>query len=236
MSDCFQLQQFSVIQKKSGMKICTDSLIFGSMAPVSKGDHVLDIGTGTGLLALMAAQLGAAKVQGVDIMRESFEEAQVNFEKSPWRDRMKAYHMDIRTFSETYSQKFDLIICNPPFFKDFNQIDDPLRRTARCNTHLTFLDILQMAKNHLTLSGKLYVLFPFDIISACISQAESHGFHATEKVGICSYAYKTPHVAALTFQFTETATNEKLLTIYHSHNIYTSESEKLLRSFLLRFA
>ena len=78
------------------MKVCTDAVLFGAMAPVNRGDRVLDIGAGTGVLSLMAAQLGAAQVTAVELTQQGYEEAQLNFNNSPWADRLKAVHQDIQ--------------------------------------------------------------------------------------------------------------------------------------------
>ena len=78
----FRFQQFSVIQKQSAMKVCTDAVLFAAMAPLNKGDRVLDIGAGTGVLSLMVAQLGAKQVTAVELTQASYEEAKLNFGNS----------------------------------------------------------------------------------------------------------------------------------------------------------
>ena len=97
------------------MKICTDAVLFGAMAPVNQGDRVLDIGTGTGVLALMATQLGAAKVTAVELTQEAYQEADINFKNSPWAKRLEVVHQDIQSFALTADLQYDLIISNPPY-------------------------------------------------------------------------------------------------------------------------
>ena len=124
----FRFQQFTVIQKQSAMKVCTDAVLFGAMAPVSCGDKVLDIGAGTGLLSLMMAQLGAAQVTAVELTEQAYEEAQLNFANSPWTDHLVAVHQDIQSFSTAEKQQYDLIICNPPFFENHSKTTNSLRK------------------------------------------------------------------------------------------------------------
>ena len=103
------------------------------------GDHVLDIGTGTGVLALMAAQLGAGKVTAVELTQQAYQEADINFSNSPWAERLEVVHQDIQSFALTADRQYDLIISNPPFFENHSKTVDTLekyrqahRSTALC--------------------------------------------------------------------------------------------------------
>ena len=95
----FHFQKFSVLQSRSGMKVCTDATLFGAMMPIAAGDRVLDIGSGTGLLSLMAAQLGAGRVTGVELTAAAWEESRVNCGNSPWGERMQMIRQDIRDYA-----------------------------------------------------------------------------------------------------------------------------------------
>ncbi len=139
----FHFQQFSVIQRQSAMKVCTDAVLFGAMAPVNRGDRVLDIGTGTGVLSLMAAQLGAAQVTAVELTQQGYEEAHINFNNSPWANHLEAVHQDIQGFALTARCQYDLIICNPPFFENHSKTTNSLRKVARHNDLLPFADLIK---------------------------------------------------------------------------------------------
>jgi len=112
----FRFQRFSVSQRQAAMKICTDSLLFGAMMPVKPMANVLDIGAGTGLLSLIAAQLGAGRITGVELMEDACREAAENFARSPWPERLRAVRQSIQDFAENETGRYDLIISNPPFF------------------------------------------------------------------------------------------------------------------------
>jgi len=232
----FHFQQFSVLQKHSGMKICTDAVLFGAMAPVNPGDHVLDIGTGTGVLALMAAQLGAAQVTAVELTQEAFKEADINFNNSPWAKRLEAVHQDIQNFALTADRQYDLIISNPPFFENHLKTVDTLRNTARHTDQLPFADLIGIAGQLLSWQGLFYLLIPAHAAAKFSAQALASGFYLIKQTDFRGYPHNEAKVSALTFSRTAAVLTVRLLTIYESHNVYSSGSAAYLADFLLRFA
>ncbi|MGZ4980732.1 MAG: tRNA1(Val) (adenine(37)-N6)-methyltransferase [Methylobacter sp.] len=232
----FHFQQFSVLQQHSGMKICTDAVLFGAMAPVDSGDRVLDIGTGTGVLALIAAQLGAAKVTAVELTPEAFKEADINFNNSPWADRLEAVHQDIQSFALTADSQYDLIISNPPFFESHLKTVDTLRNIARHTDQLSFADLIGIAESLLCPQGLFYLLLPAHAAAKFSAQALDKGFYLIKQTSFRGYTHNEAKVSALTFSRCKAATpTARLLTIYESHNIYSPDSEAYLADFLLRF-
>jgi tRNA1Val (adenine37-N6)-methyltransferase len=233
----FKFQQFSVLQQHSGMKICTDAVLFGAMAPVNQGDQVLDIGTGTGVLALIAAQLGAAKITAVEVTQEAFKEAGINFSNSQWANRLEAVHQDIQSFALTADRQYDLIICNPPFFENHLKTVDTLRNIARHTDQLPFADLISIAGDLLSPQGLFYLLLPAHATTKFSAQALEAGFYLINQTDFRGYAHNEAKVSALTFsRCTTAALTARLLTIYESHNIYSRDSEAYLADFLLRFA
>ncbi len=232
----FHFQQFSVLQQHSGMKICTDVVLFGAMAPIKQGDHVLDIGTGTGVLALMAAQLGAAKITAVELTEEAFKEADINFNNSRWAKRLEAVHQDIQSFALTARQQYDLIISNPPFFENHLKTIDALRNTARHTDQLPFADLIDIAAGLLSPQGLFYLLIPAQAVAKFSAQASAAGFYLIQQTDFRGFAHNEAKVSALTFSRTAELFTAELLTIYESHNVYSRDSEVYLADFLLRFA
>ena len=218
------------------MRICTDAVLFGAMAPVSPGGRVLDIGTGTGVLALMAAQLGAAKVTAVELTQEAFKEADINFNNSQWVDRLEAVHQDIQSFALTANRQYDLIISNPPFFENHLKTVDTLRNSARHTDQLPFADLIGIAEQLLSPQGLFYLLLPAHAVAKFSAQALAAGFYLINQTDFRGYTHNEAKVSALTFSRTATVFTARLLTIYASHNVYSQGSERYLADFLLRFA
>lgn len=231
----FHFQQFSVLQKNSGMKICTDAVLFGAMAPVTQGDQVLDIGSGTGVLALMAAQLGAAKVTAVELTQEAFKEADINFNNSPWSDRLESVHQDIQGFALTTARQYDLIISNPPFFDNHSKTLNALRNTARHTDQLPFSDLLSSVGQLLSAQGVFYLLLPSHAVTKFSAQALAADLYLTHQIDYRGYAHNLAKVSALTFSRTATEFSSHLLTIYESRGVYSQDSTAYLSDFLLRF-
>jgi len=231
----FHFQQFSVIQRQSAMKVCTDTVLFGAMMPVNRGDQVLDIGTGTGVLSLMAAQLGAAQVTAVELTQQGYEEAQINFNNSPWADRLDAMHQDIQGFAVSTRCQYDLIICNPPFFENHSKTTNSLRKVARHNDLLPFAELIKSADQLLSSHGLFYLLLPVHAVEKFAAAALGTGFYLSRQTDFRGYTHNEAKVSALTFSRTVTLPAKNLLTIYESHRIYTKDSELYLSPFLLRF-
>lgn len=230
----FRFQQFSVIQAQSGMKVCTDATLFGAMAPVRGGERVLDIGTGTGLLALMAAQLGAAHVTAVELTAQAHAEARRNFANSPWTERLTAVHGPIQSFDP--GERYDLVISNPPFFADHSRATHGLRNTARHADQLPYSELLAAAERLLRDDGLFYALLPLHAVNEFVAMAQNTGLHCIRRVDFRGYVHNPPKVSALTFSRHAEACEQRLLTIYRGHREYSAGSARYLAPFLLRFA
>jgi len=232
----FRFQQFSVQQNLSAMKICTDAVLFAALAPVKSGDSVLDIGTGTGVLALIAAQRGAGKVTAVELTAPAYQEAGINFSQSPWPDRLEAVHQDIQGFAGIAGQQYDLVISNPPFFENHSKTTEALRMTARHNDQLPYADLLTIAGQLVAPQGLLYLLLPIHALTKITEQARAAGFYLIKRIDFRAYAHSAAKVSALTFSRTEAELTSEILTVYESSGVYTQASERYLSTLLLRFA
>lgn len=197
----FKLQKFSLNQSLSGMKVCSDSLLFGAMIPIEGASRILDIGAGTGILSLMQAQKlnsslsfnkesDSVSIIAVELTEEGAFEAAKNFKNSPWSNQLEIIKQDIQEFSKQYPTKhndlFDLIICNPPFFSQHSktQRSNELRHIARHTDSLSFKDLFSSINRLLTLNGAAYFLIPEVSFKEFLEVASVNNMVVVEQIDI----------------------------------------------------
>ena len=157
-NDYFKFRQFTVRQESCAMKVGTDGTLLGAWA--RGGDSMLDIGTGTGLIALMLAQrCPAAMITGIDIDHAAVLQANSNVADSPFADRIHIIEADVQSFSHA---AFDTIVCNPPYFVDSLESPDTQRTLARHASSLTYRELMAAVARLLADDGELSVVIPFD--------------------------------------------------------------------------
>lgn len=232
----FHLQRFSVNQDRCAMKVCTDSLLFGAMAPVKPGMAVLDAGCGNGMLSLIATQLGAAGVTAVEIEPAAYLDAAGNFSNSPWPEKLTAVQADVRLFATESREKYDLIISNPPFFQNQLKSRNPAKKLAWHNGSLSCGELTGIAKNLLKPDGRFYVLVAASMLEHWLVYARRTGFHLKLNTGLRGFAHTEPRVYALTFSLTPAEPVHETLTVYDSPGLYSYTARQYLAPFLLRFA
>ncbi|MDJ0807496.1 MAG: methyltransferase [Gammaproteobacteria bacterium] len=218
------------------MKVCTDATLFGAMAPIEGGETVLDIGTGTGLLALMATQLGAVRATGVELTRESYEEARSNFHSSPWPGRLHAIHSSIQEFADSSSCHYDVIISNPPFFHRHSKATSRHRLLARHTDLLPYPELVDCVERLLAEHGLFYVMLPRHAVDDFYSIARRSGLHRIAQTDIRSRNHADAKISCLTFSRHRRPDRIRQLTIYQTERVYSAESKHYLSPFLLRFA
>ncbi len=159
----FQFQQFSIIQEKAAMKVGTDGVLLGIWTPVNSDTHrILDVGTGTGLVALMLAQrCSSARIDAIEIDLPSCEDARRNFDASPWGDRLILSNASFQLFSDSSPDRYDLIVCNPPFFSGGLANSCERKATARHNFSLNNDELLDGTLSLLNEDGRFSVILPF---------------------------------------------------------------------------
>jgi tRNA1Val (adenine37-N6)-methyltransferase len=158
-NDWFQFKQFLVRQDRTPMKVGTDGVLLGAWAGSGWLLNILDIGTGTGLVALMMAQrFKGARVDAVELDPESAGQAAENIAESPFSDRITVHQADFLTWDP--GKKYDLIVCNPPFFKDSLQSPDPGRTVARHDDSLPLADLIRRSTEMLMPNGGLSLILP----------------------------------------------------------------------------
>lgn len=154
------------------MKVGTDGVLLGAWTDVKEVRSVLDIGTGTGLLAMMIAQRCEAAIDAVEIDKDAFDQARENIKKGPWKDRIQLFNASIQDFYKTSNKKYDLIICNPPYFQNSLKAPDSKRTAARHTVSLPFSILVAVAAELLTESGRFSVIIPAESADEIIELAE----------------------------------------------------------------
>lgn len=232
----FQFKQFSVKQDKTAMKVGTDGVLLGSWTPLDNNPYsILDIGTGTGLVALMLAQRSyAEQIDALEIEENAYEQAVENFEESPWNDRLFCYHAGLDEFVEEVEEEYDVIVCNPPFFESNNQIRNQARKTARFYDVLPFDELIEGVSVLLSDSGVFTVIIPFDEEQKFVSMATGFGlfpFKITHVKGTMTSKIKRSLIA---FSKEEQEIVSDILILEIERHHYTSEFKELVKDFYLK--
>ncbi len=163
MNKPFKFKQFTVQQNRCAMKIGTDGVLLGAWTPIDSTVHsILDIGTGTGVIALMAAQrCNAEIIDALEIDDAAYEQAVENFEASNWGDRLFCYHASFQEFVAEIDEQYDLLISNPPFYSEDYKTSNVERDLARFEDALPFEHLLVGAARLLTNNGRLSLIVPY---------------------------------------------------------------------------
>jgi tRNA1Val (adenine37-N6)-methyltransferase len=159
----FQFKQFSVQQDRCAMKVGTDAVLLGAWCPIDNNPiSILDIGSGTGILALMLAQRSnAEQIDALEIDEEAYEQCVENFENSPWSDRLFCFHAGLDEFIDEPEDEYDLIISNPPFYAEDYKTENFQRDLARFQDALPFEELIEAADLLLSENGIFAVILPF---------------------------------------------------------------------------
>lgn len=188
----FQFKRFTVCQQHCAMKVGTDGTLLGAWAaaPQAPG-RILDIGTGTGLIALMMAQrFPKALVTAIDIDEMAVSQAAENVAASPFADRISVVAADVQTFRT--AEKFDSIVCNPPFFEDSLTCPDPQRTEARHTVTLGYRQLMESVFRLLKDDGLFSVIIPTDCRARLESEAHLRGFFISRVCSIQTTPRKAP--------------------------------------------
>lgn len=234
-NDYFQFRKFTIYQDRSAFKVGTDGVLLGALADVSDAEKILDIGTGTGLIAIMLAQRSNAGIVAIEPDKDSYLQACENTGSCPWSKRIEVVNSDFQIFSLTES-KFDLIVSNPPFFTGSMKNPDLRKSSARHSDNLTASDILHGSAKLLSDNGLLQLIFPFTEGNMFISKAQESGFHCNIKLNIKPLPGSKVKRLILGFNRFKTDLIEKELVIGKGpRHEFTEEYLKLTRDFYLNF-
>ena len=245
----FTFKKFTVINERSAMKVNTDGVLLGAMMTIKPDDRtLLDVGTGTGTIALMAAQRlceltgsgpatvcrdASIRIDAIDVDEPSATEAAANFRNSPWSEILHAHYASLDQFSSS-AGKYDLIFSNPPYFDNALQAPEERRNAARHTaTGLSYREILDFAAEHLTSTGRVAMVLPADTEHDLTRHARMSGLHLHKITRIRTVPRKAPSriVAEFSRQLT-TSPADTILTIQDGGQ-YTQEYLDLMHEFYL---
>lgn len=194
----FKFKQFTVWHDKCAMKVGTDGVLLGAWADVKHTQHILDIGTGTGLVALMLAQRSQATIAAIEIDHDAASQAEQNINLSAWQERITVFEQDFKMF-ETET-RFDLIVSNPPYFVDALTSPEAKRTQARHAASLSYKDLFHGAKARLMPNGKFCVILPADVTSQVITIATEAGLYLHKQLDVITSPGKSPKRSLMEFR------------------------------------
>ena len=231
----FQFKEFRIEQQNSAMKVGTDGVLLGAWTPVNNAARILDIGTGTGLIALMLAQRSSATVDAVEIDNLAFVEARFNFEQSPWQDRLKVFYSDFLMFATLSTVPYDLIVSNPPFFIDSLKSDNAALTVARHNDTLSFYQLIAGARKLLSDTGRLCVIIPFTSCTEFRETARIRGFYLSQQTLVIPKAGRPAKRVLLEFTVQGGYPIDNELVILDKNGFYTDAYKTLTSPFYPAF-
>lgn len=230
----FQFQQFKIHQDRCAMKISTDAILLGSMADAHNPSRILDIGTGTGVIALMLAQRFAdAKITGVELDTDAASQAVENMGQSPFASRLALWHGRIQDFSE--EEKFDLIVSNPPYFPDHLKSSDAKRNKALHTDSLSFEELIQKARKLLKDQGKFWIILPPRQLEDWKAQAGDAGFFEDKNIAVYDRDGKPILRVVASFSLQNLPPSKTEIVLKGAEGAYTESYKKLLSGFLLGY-
>jgi tRNA1Val (adenine37-N6)-methyltransferase len=234
----FHFKQFTVYQQHTALKVCTDACLLGAWVAAALQEQspppqrILDIGTGTGLLALMLAQATTVPVDAIDIEPGACRQAEENFAASPWSARLRLWQGDVKTFSLPHT--YDCIISNPPFFENDLHAASAIKNMAKHDATLTLEALLLTANRLLNKGGSFAVLLPFHRTEIFESMAVKTGFNLVKKMVVKQTPQHDHFRSMLYLQKGGTAPcTETNMVIRETANRYSKAFTDLLQAYYL---
>jgi tRNA1Val (adenine37-N6)-methyltransferase len=233
----FSFKQFTIHQDQTAMKVTTDACILGAYTDVDKANKTLDIGTGTGLVAMMLAQRTDAKIDAVEIDINAYNQAYCNIQESIFKEQINIFNTSIQAFSEisAYQNQYELIVSNPPFFQNHLKAEETARNNSIHTDTLSFEDLIQSVLRLISPAGTFVVLLPAYESSVLESLAISKGLYPHKKLTIRHReGTKILRIITTFGQANQEFKNQELF-IKDSNENYTHDFQKLLKEYYLIF-
>lgn len=231
----FSFKQFTVFQDRCAFRVGTDGVLLGACTDITDARSILDIGTGTGLIALMLAQRSEAEITAIEPDRNSFEQACSNVENSKWGNRIKV----INTLLQDYfpgPTKYDLVVSNPPFFTDSLPNPDQVKAATRHNIQMNNEELLSGVSRLIAAGGRFQVIMPYVEGNILIAEAQAFGMYCVNILKIKPLPTSEVRRLILTFSREKINTHESFLTIEHGkRHGFTEEYKNLTKDYYIKF-
>lgn len=236
MSTTFKFKQFTVQQDQCAMKIGTDAVLIGAWTNIENHPFsILDIGAGTGVIALMLAQRSHAElIDAIEIDDNAYEQCVSNFENSPWGDRLFCYHASLEEFTEEIEDKYDLIISNPPFYSSNYKSGNEQRDLARFEDALPFEHLITSASKLLSDNGKFTVIIPFQEEEKFIALASEVNLLPSRILRVKGNPESEIKRSLIEFSFHKTEVKIEELIIETKRHQFTQDYINLTKAFYLK--
>ncbi len=230
----FRFKQFTIIQEGAALKVGTDACLLGAWAHHPAPARMLDIGTGTGLLALMLAQRYAVPMHALEPEPAAAAQAQKNFSNSPWPQQIRLFAQPVQTYFPP--QLYDLIVCNPPFYQNHLKTANVQRNMALHQETLSFAELAEACKRLLASNGLCYILLPprqaLELEKECIKC----DLYVQQKLCIQERANSAVHRMITTYGHQAfTGVKEATLIIRNAEGDYSEAYQSLLKDYYLIF-
>ena len=235
-ADVFRFKQFEVKQDKAAMKVGTDGVLLGAWVELPQtAFSILDVGSGTGLIALMMAQRSHAEViDAVELNPSSYVQTVDNFEISDWGDRLFCYHASFQEFVEEIEDAYDVIISNPPFYTDTFKEESSERTMARHTETLNYEDLLHGTSKLLSDNGISAFVIPYNEEELFIEKAKNYGLYPNRICRVKGTEETLIKRSLLQFSKKENAPEISELIIEISRHVYTDDYKRLVKDFYLK--
>ncbi len=232
----FSFQQFRVRHERCAMKVGTDGVLLGAWVDASEASRILDVGTGSGLIALMLAQRFPAQVLAIDLDQPSFEQAIENVNESPWSDRIEVQCISFADFALGGAEGVEHIVSNPPFFTRSLEAPDSRRHRARHNDTLTPLDLLVHSERLLGESGFLSVIYPVEEANVLVRMAKGRGWSVARRCEVSPKPGKPVRRVLLTLSLDPTEEEyTQMMVETEERHVHSPEYAALTHDFYLRY-
>lgn len=228
----FRFKQFTVFHDRCAMKVGTDGVLLGAWASADHCKRILDVGTGSGLIALQLAQrCSAAHITAVEIDAQAAAQATENTNASPWSERLEVLHTDFLQYQP--EETFDLIVSNPPYFQDALKCPDAQRNTARHTDTLSFEAFFRQSVKMLSADGRIALIIPTEAEESLLNAATLSSLFPHRRLAVFTKPGKPCRRLLIEFGLREQTCRQEELCIEHEHHHYTPEYISLTKDFYL---